>query len=118
MSRVTEDDRNRLGDYKAQAQRAELEESAGGDRESFLASLGIVCSFGSAVEAPLARAVQLMGKTNQFNLTTRRRSAGEIEEFASGARWAGDRGAGAGSVWGCGRGGAGAGADGWGGMRD
>ena len=83
VARVTEDDRNRLGDYKAQAQRAELEETAGGDRESFLASLGIVCSFGSAVEAPLARAVQLMGKTNQFNLTTRRRSGGELEEFAA-----------------------------------
>ena len=82
VARVTEDDRNRLGDYKAQAQRAELEETAGGDRESFLASLGIVCSFGSAVEAPLARAVQLMGKTNQFNLTTRRRSATDIEQIA------------------------------------
>jgi len=83
VARVTEDDRNRLGDYKAQAQRAEMETAAGGDRESFLASLGIVCSFGSAVDAPLARAVQLMGKTNQFNLTTRRRSAAEVELFAT-----------------------------------
>ncbi len=81
--RVTEDDRNRLGDYKAQAQRAELEATVGGDRESFLASLETVCTFGSALDAPLARAVQLMGKTNQFNLTTRRRSAGEIEQFVT-----------------------------------
>ncbi len=79
--RVTGDDRNRATEYKAQAQRAELEQAAGG-REEFLASLGIVCTFGSALKAPLARAVQLLAKTNQFNLTTRRRSALDVEEFA------------------------------------
>lgn len=80
--RVTDDDRNRLNEYKAQAQRAELESTAGG-RDEFLASLGIVCSFESALQAPLSRAVQLLAKTNQFNLTTRRHSAREVEEFAS-----------------------------------
>jgi FkbH-like protein len=81
---VTDDDVNRLSEYKAQAQRAELAESAGG-RDEFLASLGIVCTFQSALQAPLARAVQLLAKTNQFNLTTRRRSAAEVEEFAAAA---------------------------------
>lgn len=80
--RVTADDRNRLTDYKAQAQRASLEASAGG-RDEFLASLGIICTFASALDAPLARAVQLLGKTNQFNVTTRRHSAAEIEAFAA-----------------------------------
>jgi len=80
--RVTEDDRNRLNEYKAQAQRAELESAAGG-REEFLASLGIVCTFASATQAPMSRAVQLLAKTNQFNVTTRRHSAAEVEEFAS-----------------------------------
>jgi FkbH-like protein len=42
-----------------------------------------VCTFLSALDAPLARSVQLLAKTNQFNLTTRRRSAAEVEEFAS-----------------------------------
>jgi FkbH-like protein len=79
---VTEDDANRLNEYKAQAQRAELASSAG-NRDEFLASLGIVCAFQSALQAPLSRAVQLLAKTNQFNLTTRRHSAGEVEEFAS-----------------------------------
>ena len=79
---VTEDDVNRLSDYKAQSQRAELAESAG-SRDEFLASLEIVCTFLSALDAPLARSVQLLAKTNQFNLTTRRHSAAEIEEFAS-----------------------------------
>src|SRR5882757_2967297 len=79
---VTDDDVKRLNEYKAQAQRAELASSAG-NRDEFLASLGIVCTFLSALDAPLARSVQLLAKTNQFNLTTRRRSAAEVEEFAS-----------------------------------
>jgi FkbH-like protein len=79
---VTDDDVNRLQEYKAQSQRAELASNAG-NRDEFLASLGIVCTFVSALDAPLARSVQLLAKTNQFNLTTRRRSAAEIEEFAA-----------------------------------
>jgi HAD-superfamily phosphatase, subfamily IIIC/FkbH-like domain len=79
---VTEDDVNRVSEYKAQAQRAELATNSG-DRDEFLASLGIVCTFVSALQGPLSRSVQLLGKTNQFNLTTRRHSASEIEEFAS-----------------------------------
>jgi FkbH-like protein len=81
---VTDDDVNRLNEYKSQAQRAELATSLG-NRDEFLASLGIVCTFQSALQAPLSRAVQLLAKTNQFNLTTRRHSAAEIEEFASAA---------------------------------
>src|SRR5882757_2878929 len=84
---VTDDDLNRLNDYKAQAQRAELAGTAG-NRDEFLASLGIVCTFQSALQAPLSRAVQLLAKTNQLNLTTRRHSAAKIEEFAStGQAW-------------------------------
>jgi FkbH-like protein len=79
---VTDDDVNRLNEYKAQAQREELANSAG-TRDEFLASLGIVCTFLSALDAPLARSVQLLAKTNQFNLTTRRHSAAEVEEFAA-----------------------------------
>jgi FkbH-like protein len=79
---VTEDDVHRSDEYKAQARRAELAGSSS-SRDEFLASLGIVCIFQSALEAPLSRAVQLLAKTNQFNLTTRRRSAAEVEEFAN-----------------------------------
>ena len=79
---ITDDDIHRGAEYKAQAKRAELETTAG-NRNEFLASLGIVCTFQSALQAPLSRAVQLLAKTNQFNLTTRRRSAAEIEEFSS-----------------------------------
>jgi len=79
---VTEDDVNRVQEYKAQAQRTELADRTG-NRDEFLASLEIVCTFQSALRAPLARAVQLLAKTNQFNLTTRRHSAAEVEQFAS-----------------------------------
>ena len=81
---VTNDDVHRAEEYKAQARRTELANSASG-RDEFLASLGIVCSFQSALQAPLSRAVQLLAKTNQFNLTTRRRTAAEVEEFATAA---------------------------------
>jgi FkbH-like protein len=37
------------------------------------------------LDAPLARSVQLLAKTNQFNLTSRRHSAAEVEEFAASA---------------------------------
>lgn len=79
---VTGDDVNRVQEYRAQAKRAELASSAG-SRDAFLASLGMVCTFQSALEAPLTRAVQLLAKTNQFNLTTRRHGASEVESFAS-----------------------------------
>jgi len=79
---ITDEDANRLTEYKAQAQRAQLVQNSG-SRADFLASMQIVCTFESALQAPLSRAVQLLAKTNQFNLTTRRRSASEIEDFAS-----------------------------------
>ena len=84
---VTDDDLNRVNEYKAQAQRAQLETTAA-SRDEFLASLDIVCTFQSALQAPLARAVQLLAKTNQFNVTTRRHSAAEVEDFAAnGQAW-------------------------------
>lgn len=80
---IVGEDVNRLHEYQAQAKRADLASSAR-TRDEFLASLQIVCTFQSALQAPLSRAAQLVAKTNQFNLTARRRSEAEIEEFASG----------------------------------
>lgn len=79
---ITEADTQRTEEYRAQARRAELAESAG-SRDDFLRSLDIVCTILPVAEAPLARAVQLLGKTNQFNLTTRRHGAAEVERFAA-----------------------------------
>jgi len=78
---VTEDDRRRVAEYRAQAERAKLENTAG-SRTDFLASLEIQCGVIGALDAPLSRTAQLLGKTNQFNLTTRRHSASEIERMA------------------------------------
>jgi len=78
---VTDDDINRQKEYEAQARRDALLTSAT-SKDEFLQSLGIVCTFIGAVDAPLARSVQLLAKTNQFNLTTRRRTSAEVERFA------------------------------------
>jgi FkbH-like protein len=78
---VTDDDVIRALSYKAQAQREALSIGAA-TRLQFLHSLAIVCTFVKAVEAPLARSVQLLSKTNQFNLTTRRHSAVDVDRFA------------------------------------
>ena len=78
---VTEDDRRRAADYRAQAERATLANTAG-SRTEFLASLDIQCGIVPALDAPLSRTAQLLSKTNQFNLTTRRHSATEIEALA------------------------------------
>ncbi len=79
---VTEADLQRTEEYRAQAKRSQLAGGAG-SREEFLQSLSIVCTVLPVGEAPLARAVQLLGKTNQFNLTTRRHGAAEVERFAA-----------------------------------
>lgn len=79
---VTADDRSRAGEYKAQSQRAALSQSAT-SKEDFLSSLDIVCTFLSAADAPLDRSVQLLSKTNQFNLTTRRHSASDVMAFVN-----------------------------------
>jgi FkbH-like protein len=78
---ITADDRQRTHEYRAQAQRTELE-AAASSREEFLKSLGIELQVLNALEAPLSRTAQLISKTNQFNLTTRRHSAGDVERFS------------------------------------
>ncbi len=79
---VTLEDVNRTREYEAQAQRNSLREGAV-STEDFLQSLGIVCTFLGALDAPLERTVQLLAKTNQFNLTTRRHSAEQVRRFAT-----------------------------------
>lgn len=79
---VTEDDRRRTAEYRAQAERTTLANKAG-SRTEFLTSLDIQCDVVSALDAPLSRTAQLLSKTNQFNLTTRRHSAAEIEAIAT-----------------------------------
>jgi FkbH-like protein len=83
---ITEEDRIRSDDYRAQRERSELE-TRSVSREEFLASLRIACRPVDAREAPLSRTAQLVSKTNQFNLSTRRHSAAEIERMAMTRGW-------------------------------
>jgi FkbH-like protein len=74
---ITAEDRQRAGQYQVEAKRAELESTAS-SLEEFLGALQVKVMVGTLDAATLPRAVQLIGKTNQFNLTTRRHTAAEL----------------------------------------
>jgi FkbH-like protein len=69
---VSQEDRNRHQDYQLRAARAI--EGHQDHLESFLQSLEQRARLEPINEQNLERAVQMLGKTNQFNLTTRRHS--------------------------------------------
>jgi FkbH-like protein len=68
---LTDDDRRRAASYQQNAKRSE-QLAATGNVEEYLASLEMHVELRPFDEANLARIVQLINKTNQFNLTTRR----------------------------------------------
>lgn len=74
---VSAEDRQRGDFYQHQAARAAALE-ASESTEDFLRSLEMVATIGDVNAATLPRVAQLLAKTNQFNLTTRRHSAGGI----------------------------------------
>lgn len=81
------EDRQRHSSYRANALREELQTSAT-SLDEFLAGLNMEAKIGSFTDAVLARVVQLIGKTNQFNLTTRRYNEAQIREMmASNDYW-------------------------------
>jgi len=69
--RLTEDDLRRSAQYQANIERLALQESAT-DLEGFLSSLDMQLIWSTFDELNRVRLVQLINKTNQFNLTTRR----------------------------------------------
>ena len=75
---LSADDRKRAEMYKQNQQRAVLEQSFG-NYEDYLNSLEMVCDIGHFSPAHAERITQLINKTNQFNLTTRRYTAAEVE---------------------------------------
>jgi FkbH-like protein len=76
----TEADRARAEQYRARA-KAEAIRVQAGSLEEYQASLGMVARIGPVDAVNIARVVQLINKTNQFNLTTRRRNQAELEAF-------------------------------------
>jgi FkbH-like protein len=83
---VSSEDLGRAESYRADgAREAALKASSGVD--DFLRSLAMTARIGPVTEASLQRAASLIARSNQFNLTTRRRSAAELAAVAADPRW-------------------------------
>ena len=78
---LSEDDRKRNEMYKANLDRKQSQLQFG-DYESYLNSLSMHATIKEFEAIYMARIAQLTNKSNQFNLTTKRYSQGEIEEVA------------------------------------
>ena len=77
---ITQEDRQRSDMMKAEEQRVALGNNL--SKEEFQKSLGLCIDFFPAREEDLDRITQLINKTNQFNLSTIRRSLDEVRELA------------------------------------
>src|SRR5262249_6867239 len=73
----TDEDRQRSGQYAVERKRRALEASSN-SLDDYLRSLEMVGDIRCIDEGDLPRVVQLLGKTNQFNLTTRRHGRDEV----------------------------------------
>ena len=78
---LTQEDADRTSQYRARAQIAELEESVE-SLDAFYEGLKMQALIAPFDELHLPRIVQLIGKTNQFNMTTRRYQHEEVKAFA------------------------------------
>lgn len=78
----TTEDVHRAEDYTANASRKTFLD-ASHSIDDFLAGLNISVTFGRFQTVDLVRIAQLIGKTNQFNPTTRRHSLPDVSRFAA-----------------------------------
>jgi FkbH-like protein len=78
---LTKDDLNRANAYQADAQRAQILATVG-NYEEYLQSLRMTMQVMPFDRIGLPRIAQLISKSNQFNLTTRRYSAEALEKLA------------------------------------
>jgi FkbH-like protein len=76
---ITDEDRKKTAQYKANAQRA-AERAKFVDMDSYLESLQIEITISPADEFNIGRIAQMTQKTNQFNLTTHRLTEQEIRQ--------------------------------------
>lgn len=77
---VTDEDRKKTEQYKANAARAHAQASFA-DFDKFLESLDIQIAIESANEFNIQRIAQMTQKTNQFNLTTKRYTDADVKGF-------------------------------------
>lgn len=75
---ITAEDLERVGQYRQEAQRREVL-SAVTDMDAYLESLRMEAAIREFCAADLPRIAQLINKSNQFNLTTRRRTEAEVQ---------------------------------------
>jgi FkbH-like protein len=93
---ITEEDKARVGLYRAQREREAVKVSTG-TLEEYLASLDVGVRIGPIDEAALSRVSQLFQRTNQFNITTRRHDSAVLQALLADPAWrtytlrAGDR---------------------------
>lgn len=80
VDKVVQDDIDRSAYYSSNAQRSSFRADFQ-DYGEFLASLEMTAEIGPFSPAYLQRITQLINKTNQFNLTTRRYTIGEVESI-------------------------------------
>lgn len=83
---LSQEDRARPQMYRAEQARRTYAGSCV-SVEQFLSGLEMVVSTGHANRASLGRIAQLVNKTNQFNLTTRRRSLTELTALSEDPEW-------------------------------
>jgi FkbH-like protein len=80
---ISKEDQERTALYAAERQREKLQASVG-SMEEWLKSLGITVTGEPVGPSNLARTVQLLNKTNQLNLSTRRLTEAELLEWVRG----------------------------------
>jgi FkbH-like protein len=80
---LSQEDRLRASSYAADADRAQVQ-AASADLGDYLAQLQMRLETGPFSPANRPRVTQLINKTNQFNLTTRRYTEAQVEAFEQG----------------------------------
>ena len=83
---ITKEDGVRSEQYHAEAQRKGMESQCA-DMESYLMSLEMVAEVQPFRSVDLPRITQLIAKSNQFNVTTRRRSEAELAVISQDDGW-------------------------------
>jgi len=77
---VTKEDLERVDLYQKEAKRQELQSTAT-DMDSYLTSLEMTATISPFTSIDVPRITQLINKSNQFNLTTRRRTEDEVQSL-------------------------------------
>jgi FkbH-like protein len=83
---LSDEDLKRTEFYKAESKRETLQ-SAAVDLDSFLRSLDMVAAVQPVNPTTVERTAQLINRSNQFNLTTRRYTAAEVISLSADPAW-------------------------------